>query len=98
MTLDTFLATTILDTSVVSNTIVRFVVTFVALLMALPVMWRKGRLWNFSVLQRVHHSRLVYYRVFSSPFANITVHMAETCNAASHFAREIRRTSKLPVM
>jgi hypothetical protein len=48
-----------LDTTVAFDNIVVFVIPLVALLTSSPVMWRKGHLLNFSVLQRVH-SYLVY--------------------------------------
>jgi hypothetical protein len=50
--------------TVTFDTIVDFVIPLVVLLTSSPVMWRKERLWKFSVLQRVHLSNLVF-NVFS---------------------------------
>jgi hypothetical protein len=58
MTSDDIVATMALDTIVEFDTIFVFV-SFVSLLTASPVLWRKEHLWNFSVLQRVHISNLI---------------------------------------
>jgi hypothetical protein len=59
MNLDRIVATITLDTIVTFDTIVAFIIPFVALLTPSPVMWRKEKVWNFSVLQTVHLSNLV---------------------------------------
>jgi hypothetical protein len=43
------------------DTIVGFVIPLVALLTSGPVMWRKERLRNISVVQRVHLYNLVFF-------------------------------------
>jgi hypothetical protein len=53
-------ATVNLYTIVAFDVIVLFVVPFLALLTSFPVMWRKERHCNFSVLQRVQLSYLVF--------------------------------------
>jgi hypothetical protein len=42
-----------LDSPVAFDTIVAFVIPLIALLTSSPVMWRKERLWKFSMLQIV---------------------------------------------
>jgi hypothetical protein len=48
------IATVPLHTIVSFDIIVEFVIPLAALQTSTPVMWREERLWNFSVLQRVH--------------------------------------------
>jgi hypothetical protein len=50
-----------LETIVVFDSIVAFVIPLVAPLILSPVMWREEHLWNFGVLQRVHLSNLGFY-------------------------------------
>jgi uncharacterized membrane protein len=52
-------ATVTLANIVAFDIFVAFVISLVALLTSSPVMWLKERLWNVSVLQRVHLSSLV---------------------------------------
>jgi urocanate hydratase len=51
-----------LDTSVTFDTNTAFVIPLVVLLTPPPVMWRNEHLRNFSVLQRVHLSSLVFFQ------------------------------------
>jgi hypothetical protein len=62
MTLD-LVAAMPLDTIVVFDNIVGFIIPLVALLTSSPAMWRKEHLWNFSVLFRVHLSNLVHLKL-----------------------------------
>jgi hypothetical protein len=48
-----------LYTIVAFDTVAAFVIPIVALLTSTPVTWSEGHLWNFSILQRVHLSKLV---------------------------------------
>jgi hypothetical protein len=61
MILDHIVATMTLDTIYACDTIVAFVIPFVALLTSSPLLFREEDLWNFSVLQRVHFSNLVLF-------------------------------------
>jgi hypothetical protein len=56
-----------LDTIVAFDIIFAFVISLVSLLTALPLMWRKEHLWNFSVLRRVHLSNLIIFVFTHSP-------------------------------
>jgi hypothetical protein len=44
------------------DTIAALYIPLIVLLTSLPVMWRKEHLWNYTVLQIVHLSNLVYNR------------------------------------
>jgi hypothetical protein len=59
MTSGHFIVTMTLDTIVVFDSTVAFVIPLIALLTSMPVMWHEEHLWNFSVLQGVHLSSLV---------------------------------------
>jgi hypothetical protein len=59
MTSDHIIATLPLDTMVVFDTVVAFVIPLVALLSSAIMMWCEEHLWNLSVLQRVHLLSLV---------------------------------------
>jgi hypothetical protein len=70
MTLDHIVATATLVsivTTVALDIIVAFVIPLVVLLTSSPVTWRKGHLWNFSVLQRVHPSGFFYLLLRGEP-------------------------------
>jgi hypothetical protein len=54
MTLDRFIGTMILDIADVFNTNAAFIIPFVDLPTSPPAMWCEERIWNFSVLQRIH--------------------------------------------
>jgi hypothetical protein len=61
MTFDRIIATLTLHTIVAFEIIVASVILLVSLQTSSHVMWRKERLCNFRVLQRVHISNLVLY-------------------------------------
>jgi hypothetical protein len=61
MNLDDIVVTMTLNATVASDTIVVLAIPLVALLTSSPVTWRKERLWNFSVLQRVSIRFQSYY-------------------------------------
>jgi hypothetical protein len=70
MTSSTLLQVT-LDIIIAFDTIFAFVILLVALLTSSPVMWRKERLWDFSILLTAHLSILVtrgdYHTLTKSP-------------------------------
>jgi hypothetical protein len=67
MILNHNVGTMLLDHTVSSvplDTIVPSVIPLVSLLISSPMKWHKEHLWNFSVLQRVHLSKLVSLPIF----------------------------------
>jgi hypothetical protein len=60
-------ATMTFVTIVAFHTVITFDNPLFALLTSSPVVWRKEQPWNFSVLQRVHISKLVYYIIYLMP-------------------------------
>jgi hypothetical protein len=59
---------------------VAFGIPLVSMLMSMPMMWCEEHLWNFSVLQRVHLSNLVYkLEIPKNNISSTTFVEVETC-------------------